>query len=245
MKYKTLLFDVDDTILDFQDTEDQALKALFEAHGLEMTPERKQSYQTINHDLWQQFEQGKITRDQVINERFGLFFETQGIQVDSPAVELAYREFLNEGHKLLDNSDEILAELAQHFDLYVVTNGVSETQYRRLEDAKLKPYFRDIFVSEDTGYQKPMKEYFDYVFARIPNVKKQETVIIGDSLTSDILGGQLAGIDTIWFNPKKKTVVRFSLPLRSNACSNYFLYCSTDSTETVVICRIFAIIEPV
>ncbi|MER2117348.1 MAG: YjjG family noncanonical pyrimidine nucleotidase, partial [Enterococcus casseliflavus] len=132
------------------------------------------------------------------------FFETQGIQVDSPAVELAYREFLNEGHKLLDNSDEILAELAQHFDLYVVTNGVSETQYRRLEDAKLKPYFRDIFVSEDTGYQKPMKEYFDYVFARIPNVKKQETVIIGDSLTSDILGGQLAGIDTIWFNPKKK-----------------------------------------
>lgn len=204
MKYKTLLFDVDDTILDFQDTEDQALKALFEAHGLEMTPERKQSYQTINHDLWQQFEQGKITRDKVINERFGLFFETQGIQVDSPAVELAYREFLNEGHKLLDNSDEILAELAQHFDLYVVTNGVSETQYRRLEDAKLKPYFRDIFVSEDTGYQKPMKEYFDYVFARIPNVKKQETVIIGDSLTSDILGGQLAGIDTIWFNPKKK-----------------------------------------
>lgn len=98
-----------------------------------MTPERKQSYQTINHDLWQQFEQGKITRDQVINERFGLFFETQGIQVDSPAVELAYREFLNEGHKLLDNSDEVLAELAQHFDLYVVTNGVSETQHRRLK----------------------------------------------------------------------------------------------------------------
>lgn len=104
----------------------------------------------------------------------------------------------------MGNSDQVLAQLVPDFDAYVVTNGVSKTQYQRLKDAKLMSFFKDIFVSEDTGYQKPMKEFFDYVFARIPNVKKHETVIIGDSLSSDILGGQLAGIDTIWLNPQKK-----------------------------------------
>ncbi len=204
MTYKTLLFDVDDTLLDFQDTENQALQKLFAAQGIQMTDTLKQTYQTLNHGLWQDFEKGKLTREQVTNERFGLFFATLGKMVDSAALEKQYRGFLNQGHKLLGNSDQVLAQLVPDFDAYVVTNGVSKTQYQRLKDAKLMSFFKDIFVSEDTGYQKPMKEFFDYVFARIPNVKKHETVIIGDSLSSDILGGQLAGIDTIWLNPHKK-----------------------------------------
>ncbi|MFD2391437.1 YjjG family noncanonical pyrimidine nucleotidase [Enterococcus gallinarum] len=204
MTYKTLLFDVDDTILDFQDTEHEALMALFAEQGLTMDLEMKQTYQEVNHRLWQQFEQGKLSRDQVVNERFGLFFKKYGRIVDSEAMEKHYRSYLDQGHKLLGNSQLVLAELADKFDLYVVTNGVSKTQYRRLSDAKLMPYFQDIFVSEDTGYQKPMKEFFTYVFDRIPNFEQQKTVIIGDSLSSDILGGHLSGIDTIWLNPNKK-----------------------------------------
>lgn len=204
MTYKTLLFDVDDTILDFQDTENQALQKLFATQGLQLTDTLKQTYQTLNHGLWQDFEKGKLTREQVTNERFGLFFASLGKEVDSLALEQQYRAFLNQGHKLLGNSDQVLARLAPDFDTYVVTNGVSKTQYQRLSDAKLMSFFKDVFVSEDTGYQKPMKEFFDYVFARIPGLKKHETVIIGDSLSSDILGGQLAGIDTIWLNPHKK-----------------------------------------
>lgn len=204
MTYKTLLFDVDDTILDFQDTEHEALMALFAEQGLTMDLEMKQTYQEVNHRLWQQFEQGKLSRDQVVNERFGLFFKKYGRIVDSEAMEKHYRSYLDQGHKLLGNSQLVLAELADKFDLYVVTNGVSKTQYRRLSDAKLMPYFQDIFVSEDTGYQKPMKEFFTYVFDRIPNFEQQKTVIIGDSLSSDILGGHLSGINTIWLNPNKK-----------------------------------------
>ena len=183
MTYKTLLFDVDDTILDFQDTEHEALTALFAEQGLTMDLEMKQTYQEVNHGLWQQFEQGKLSRDQVVNERFGLFFKKYGRIVDSEAMEKHYRSYLDQGHKLLGNSQLVLAELADKFDLYVVTNGVSKTQYRRLSDAKLMPYFRDIFVSEDKGYQKPMKEFFTYVFDRIPNFEQQKTVIIGDSLS--------------------------------------------------------------
>lgn len=84
-----------------------------------------------------------------------------------------------------------------------MTNGVSKTQYQRLTDAKMLGYFKQIFVSEDVGAQKPMKAFFDHVFSHIPNFEKEKTVIIGDSLTSDIKGGNAAGIDTIWFNKNK------------------------------------------
>lgn len=198
MKYKTLLFDVDDTLLDFKKTEDRALKKLFQVAGVAFTEELKARYQACNHQLWQDFEVGKLTRDEVINGRFGDFFQTLGVSVDSLDFAHKYREFLNEGHDLLGNSRAIVAELYKTHDLYVVTNGVAETQYQRLHDSGLTPFFKDIFVSEDTGYHKPEKAFFDHVFAKIPEINLAETLIIGDSLTSDIQGGINAGIDTVW-----------------------------------------------
>lgn len=204
MRYNTLLFDVDDTLLDFQAAEKQALTKLFATEGLTLSPDLEEKYKTMNHKLWAAFERGEKTRDEVVNQRFGLFFEALGVRVDSIDLENRYRKFLEEGHDLLGNSYQIVADLSKKANLYIVTNGVSQTQYRRLTDAKLLPFFKAVFVSEDTGYQKPMKEYFDYVFARIPNFEKEATVIIGDSLSSDIQGGITAGIDTIWLNSKSE-----------------------------------------
>lgn len=104
----------------------------------------------------------------------------------------------------MNGAFELISELHNDYDLYVVTNGVSKTQDKRLRDSGLFPLFKDIFVSEDTGYQKPMKEFFDYVFSRIPNFRVDEALIIGDSLSADIKGGELAGLDTCWFNPNMK-----------------------------------------
>lgn len=207
MRYQTLLFDVDDTLLDFQAAEDQALRRLFELEQLELTPELKAAYQKLNHHLWEEFEKGHLSREAVTENRFGQLFQQFGKKVDGPEMEGQYRRFLNQGHQLLGNSREIVADLAKKAELYTVTNGVSKTQYQRLADAGMLPYFKDIFVSEDTGYQKPMPEYFEYVFQRIPDLQKESTVIIGDSLTSDIKGGQGAGIDTIWLNSGKKELV--------------------------------------
>lgn len=105
---------------------------------------------------------------------------------------------------MIDGAYELIERLSPSFDLYIVTNGVSRSQYKRLGDSGLYPFFKDVFVSEDTGFQKPMKEYFDYVFARIPGFSAEHGLIIGDSLSADIKGGQMAGIDTCWFNPGKK-----------------------------------------
>lgn len=203
MKYNTLLFDVDDTLLDFKDAENQALRHLFEEVAIELTPEIEQTYKELNQKRWKEYEKGNMTSEEVVNGRFGELFAHFGKEVDSPAMEQRYRSYLNQGHKRLGNSLEIIQDLAQKADLYVVTNGVAQTQFQRLTESKLLPYFKDIFVSETAGHQKPKTEFFDYAFARIPKFTKQETVIIGDSLTSDIQGGINAGIDTIWLHPEK------------------------------------------
>jgi 2-haloacid dehalogenase len=204
MKYKTLLFDVDDTLLDFKDAENQALHSLFKEVGIHLTPEIEKIYKTLNHQRWQEYEKGNMSSEEVVNGRFGLLFEKLDKKVDSPAMEKRYRHYLNQGHKRLGNSLEIIQDLSQKADLYVVTNGVEATQMQRLTDSELLPYFKDIFISEVAGAQKPKKEFFDYAFARIPKLNKTETVIIGDSLTSDIQGGHNAGIDTIWLNSTEK-----------------------------------------
>ncbi len=164
----------------------------------------KTQYKTINQNLWRAFEEGKITRDEVVNTRFSALFKEYGYEADGALLEQKYRRFLEKGHQLMDGAFDLISNLQLQFDLYIVTNGVSKTQYKRLRDSGLFPFFKDIFVSEDTGCQKPMKEYFDYVFARIPQFSAEHTLIIGDSLTADVKGGQLAGLDTCWFNPDLK-----------------------------------------
>jgi 2-haloacid dehalogenase len=206
MKFETLLFDVDDTLLDFQLAEKKALQALFQEEELLLTDEIEATYKKINHQLWRDFEQGKTDKQTIMDTRFRLLFEQLDKKVDGKWMGEKYRQHLSQGHDLLGNSKAIIEQLSAGYDLYIVTNGVAKTQYQRLNDSKLTTFFKDIFVSEEVGYQKPMIEYFDYVFDRIPSLDKEKTMIIGDSLVSDIQGGNSAGIATLWLNPNQQPV---------------------------------------
>ena len=202
--YQTLFFDVDDTLLDFRAAEHAALRSLFEEQQIPLTADIEADYKRINQGLWKSFEEGKADRDEVVNTRFSLLFKEYGQEVDGSLLERQYRSYLEEGHQLVSGALELITDLQQHYDLYIVTNGVSKTQDKRLRHSGLHPLFQGVFVSEDTGFQKPMKEYFDHVFARIPDFSAEQGLIIGDSLRADIKGGQLAGLDTCWFNPEGK-----------------------------------------
>lgn len=203
-EYKTLFFDVDDTLLDFGAAEKLALQLLFEEQKIPLTSEIETQYKEINQGLWKRFEAGELDRDEVVNTRFSILFNEYGNKVDGTLLEKNYRTFLEQGHQLVNGAFELITELNSQYDLYIVTNGVSSTQDKRLRASGLYPLFKGIFVSEDTGFQKPMKEFFDYVFARIPHFEVNQALIIGDSLSADILGGVAAGMDTCWFNPKMK-----------------------------------------
>ncbi|HBF66097.1 MAG TPA: noncanonical pyrimidine nucleotidase, YjjG family [Clostridium sp.] len=205
MKKKFLLFDIDHTLMDFSATEKKGLKKCFDSFGIPFTEEIFSWYLSHNRILWAQYECGKIPRDIIFQNRFTDTFAEFSIKADGNLMEKAYRQALSEGIDLIEDALDVVKKLHKTHELYVVTNGLAATQEKRLIDSGLAPYFKAIFVSEVIGLQKPMIEYFQYCFERIPNFQKEEAIIIGDSLSSDIQGGMRAGIDSCWFNPNGVT----------------------------------------
>jgi 2-haloacid dehalogenase len=201
LPYSTLLFDIDDTILDFQASEKRALEKLFMHLNRPLTSEIADYYRQLNATLWQRYEKGNVTRNQLLNSRFTLLFRHFGEDIDGASIEKQYRSFLAEGHDQIPGATQLLTDLSQHHDLYIVTNGIAKTQERRVQEAGIAKYFRQMFISERIGFQKPKQAFFDFVSQKIDHFSKQNTLVIGDSLTSDILGANTYGLDSVWFNP--------------------------------------------
>ena len=201
---KAVLFDSDDTILDFTLAEHIALKKTLTEVGIEPGDETISLYSSINKRHWEMLERGELTREQVLVQRFDRLFEALGIDADSAATQASYEHNLSQGHYFIPGAVELLEALWGKYKLYMVTNGNEKVQVPRLESADIGHFFEDIFISQRIGYDKPRIEFFEACFAKMLPYAKDEMIIIGDSLTSDILGGINAGIHTCWFNPHGK-----------------------------------------
>lgn len=203
-KYNILLFDVDDTILDFRKGEHKALHALFTELNIKDIEKVIDDFRFINSGLWRDLENGLVTRDYVLNERFSILFNKYGRLVDGKVIEDRYRYYLNMQHETISGAYSLLDSIYKKYRLFIITNGVSETQHKRLEDAKLMKYFERIFISDEIGFQKPMTEFFKAVAKDIPDFNLESSLVIGDSLNADIIGGTNYNLDTCWFNPNMK-----------------------------------------
>ena len=199
-----LLLDLDDTILDFHKAERIALSKTFRDFGLEPAEDVLDLYHNINKWHWEQLELGVMTRDQVLVNRFGALFEKVGMTVDPAACAKSYESNLGIGHYFLPGAEEAVKRLSERCRLFLVSNGTATVQHSRLTSAGLYPYFEQVFISQEIGYNKPEKTYFDRCFERIPGFEQERALMVGDSLTSDIKGGINAGLKTVWVNPAHK-----------------------------------------
>ena len=203
--YKILLFDLDDTLLDFAANEAESLNRLFQQHGYVFSAELFRVYNSVNKQLWTDYESGRIELDDVLNTRFSATMSSLGSVIDGREWENQYRELLGNGIQQMDGALSVCQSLSASHRLFVITNGITKTQIKRLKHSGLHDFFEDIFTSQSIGFQKPDKEFFDYVMNHIAGFNIREALIIGDSLNTDIKGGLLAGIDTCWLNHKSQT----------------------------------------
>ena len=202
--FEYLFLDLDDTILDFQKAEALALSKTLRSFGLEPTETVLKRYNLINKAHWEALERKELTREQVLVGRFQVLFEEMGIAVEPVSVARAYEDNLSIGHYFLPGAEEAVEALSKKYKLYLASNGTAKVQAGRLKSANISRFFEEVFVSQELGANKPSLEYFEKCFARIPGFEKAKAIIVGDSLTSDILGGQNAGIATCWVNPHHK-----------------------------------------
>lgn len=207
MNYQFVLLDVDGTLLDFNACEAQAFKKGFELCGYPWSEEIYRIYHGINRIVWEIHERGEMTREEILVLRFKMLFEQCGISGDPAEFEEIYRGFLAEGAFLENGAIELLERLkASTAQVYIVTNGVLETQVKRLAMSGIDRCADGVFISEAIGWQKPKVEYFDYCFERIPGFCREKAIIVGDSLSADVQGGINAGIATCWYNPEGKAI---------------------------------------
>lgn len=200
----TIFLDLDDTLLDFHRAEAAALSKTLEQLGIPPTAETVARYSAINAQQWRLLEEGKFTRDEILTRRFDILFHELGVTRSSALARQTYEHFLGIGHYFIPGAEALLNTLAPRYALYLVSNGTAAVQAGRIASAGIAPYFKNIFISEEMGLHKPQREFFDACFAAIPGFHREEALIIGDSLTSDIRGGNNAGIRTCWFNPQGK-----------------------------------------
>lgn len=206
-KITTILWDIDDTLLDFQEAEKNAIISCFNKYNLgNVTEEMLQLYSQINKKYWQKLELGQLTKSQVLLERFEEFFLLENIPTHIASdFNDDYQIALGQNPVFKDNSYKLVMDLKRKgYKQYVITNGTKVAQYNKLKNSKLIDVMDGIFISDEIGFQKPNPKFFEHIFKILDSLKKDECIVVGDSLTSDIKGANNFDIKSCWYNPNHK-----------------------------------------
>lgn len=198
IRYPVVLMDADETLLDFKKSEDYAIRNAMKEFQLPFKDGDEKLYSRINKETWKSLERKEITREQLKTLRFSRFFEALGYdkEIDCAKFHRCYVNSLSRFGFMLPGAMDFLQEICKIAEVYVVTNGLAAAQKGRMKDSGIDKVVRKVFISEEVGFQKPEKEFFDKVFEEIGLSDKSKTIILGDSLTSDMQGGRNAGIAT-------------------------------------------------
>lgn len=200
-RYRTVLFDADQTLLDFKKSECAALCEALAAMGVTADENMLKRYSEINSATWKRLERGEITKTELRTVRFAEFCDFYSISLDVEVLAERYLASLATKRFLMDGALEVCRTIASSCRLYIITNGIASVQHGRLDPSPIRPYFQELFISDELGAEKPDSAFFDKVIEKIPDFDPADTLVVGDSLSSDIRGGIGAGLDTCWLNP--------------------------------------------
>jgi 2-haloacid dehalogenase len=203
-RYQWLLFDADGTLFDFERAEGKALEQAFGRVGIAFNPDYLATYRRINQTLWQAVERGEIKPAIVKLRRFEQLLEAIGVGDSAAALSANYLECLAACSELIGDAGEVLQALRGKYRIAILTNGLQVVQRGRLARSVIRDHITDIIISEEIGYAKPAKEFFDIAMARLGHPSVREVLMIGDGWNSDIQGAVQYGIDACWYNPEKK-----------------------------------------
>ncbi len=202
--YRHILLDADGTLFDFERAEEEALRQTLRRLQLPFDRAIRLSYQKINQELWEAFEKGKIDKDALKVERFSRLLGELSAPDDPQTVNQIYMTELGRCAFLIDGAEAVCRRLAPRYQLSLITNGIASVQHARIGLSPLAELMSGIFISEEIGFQKPQAGFFDYVLDALEIEDKRTALVVGDSLSADMLGGQNAGLDTCWYNPGRK-----------------------------------------
>ena len=204
-KIKAILYDVDGTLLDFETQEEVALSYCFKKYNLgELSEEKLELYKRINLGYWEMFEKNLITKEKLVVKRFEDYLEALGVTLNAEEVNDTYFSKLGDTIVFKDNSYELVKSLKGKIKQYVVTNGAIRVQKTKLAKSGFDKLMDDVFISDEVGYQKPRKEFFDAIKNRLGDIANDEILIVGDSLTSDMKLADNCNLISCFYNPKKK-----------------------------------------
>ena len=205
-EYRTLLIDADGTLFDFDRSERAALTDALAHFGIAVGDEIYELYHRHNDDCWKAKERGELTWDQLRVERFARTFADLEVPADPADATRIYEECLGHYQYPYPKVEKVCEKLSRKYDLYIVTNGLEKVQTAKLRLTTVPQFCKGVYISETVGVAKPAKEFFDAIFAEHPEIDPKTTLIIGDSLTSDMKGGNNAGIATCWVHRLKDPV---------------------------------------
>ncbi len=200
------LFDLDQTLLNFHASEHVALEIVIKANGLNYSDDIYTSFKANNKLLWLELEKGIITREELFTLRFNDVITRcggEGRGLDPLKINTEFIRTMSENGVLMEGSLEFVKKVKGEIPdsrIYIVSNGATINAKGRIASTGLDKYIDDIFISEDMGVTKPAVEFFDMVLDSI-KAPKESCIVIGDSLSSDMLGAKNAGLDSVWFMP--------------------------------------------
>lgn len=209
---KAILFDIDNTLLSFDEYVKSAMKSGFEEFGLcKYEDYMFGEFTKTNSELWHSLEKGELSFEELKKIRWNLIFEKMGISADGVAFEKYFRGYLFDSAILIENAQAVLHNLFGKYILCVASNGPFAQQKHRLKISGLLQYFSHLFISEEIGFSKPSKSFFDVCLQRLNSnsdskIQPEEIMIVGDSLTSDMAGGIQSGLKTCFYNPDSKPI---------------------------------------